>query len=294
MTHEMYDGSDLVFVVGCPRSGTTWVQRLLACCTGVRTGQESDVFDQYVGPQLRHWRRDLSGASSARGVGLGCYLGEDEFMGALRGYMLTLLAPMRGQLAPGEVFVEKTPSHALYLPEIMELLPGCKVVGVVRDCRDTCASLLAAGRSWGAYWAPKTAQAAARMWVAHQKAMRAQAPALGPARYREVRYENLCKDTAGVLADLANGFLGLGVDEDILRDAPARCAPGSERMPDIPVGGEWAAKARREAVEEPQGFVRKARRGSWREDLSLRSRIAVWRIARREMAASGYPWRFPW
>jgi hypothetical protein len=42
-----------VFLVGCPRSGTTWVQRLLACHPGIATGQESNLFEMYIGPQLR-------------------------------------------------------------------------------------------------------------------------------------------------------------------------------------------------------------------------------------------------
>src|SRR5258708_16130926 len=62
-----YSGSDMVFVVGCPRSGTTWVQRLLATHPRIRTGQESDVFDQYIGPQLRAWEQELKPQASGRG-----------------------------------------------------------------------------------------------------------------------------------------------------------------------------------------------------------------------------------
>src|SRR5205085_953700 len=54
-----YAGANLLFVVGCPRSGTTWIQRLLATHPCVRTGQESDLFDLYIGPQLRTWQHEL-------------------------------------------------------------------------------------------------------------------------------------------------------------------------------------------------------------------------------------------
>src|ERR1700682_5616707 len=75
-----YTGANLLFVVGCPRSGTTWVQRLLATHPGIRTGQESDVFDQYIGPQLRTWQHELDPQASGRGgVGLGCYFQDGEF-----------------------------------------------------------------------------------------------------------------------------------------------------------------------------------------------------------------------
>ncbi|HEY2596345.1 MAG TPA: sulfotransferase, partial [Chloroflexota bacterium] len=75
-----YDGANLVFVVGCPRSGTTWVQRLLASHSCIRTGQESDLFDMYVGPLLHTWQQELRVDSSGRGgVGLACYFTDAEF-----------------------------------------------------------------------------------------------------------------------------------------------------------------------------------------------------------------------
>src|ERR687886_1771642 len=108
---ECYRGDSLVCIVGCPRSGTTWLQRLLAGHPSVRTGQESDVFDIYVGPQLRAWRRELDPASSGRGgVGLACYFDDDRFVRALRRYASELMEPMLGGLGPGEIFLEKTPS----------------------------------------------------------------------------------------------------------------------------------------------------------------------------------------
>src|SRR5918911_4747159 len=126
---ECYSGDNLVCIVGCPRSGTTWVQRLLAGPPRVRTGQESDVFDIYVGPQLRAWRRELDPTASGRGgVGLACYFDDDSFMRVLRRYASDLLQPMLGELGAEELFLEKTPSHALYIPEIMELFPGTRFV----------------------------------------------------------------------------------------------------------------------------------------------------------------------
>src|SRR5919197_3322932 len=126
---ESFSGANLVCVVGCPRSGTTWLQRLLAGHPRVRTGQESDVFDIYVGPQLRAWRRELDPVSSGRGgVGLACYFDDAAFTSLLRRYAGDLLQPMLGGLASDQVFLEKTPSHALYIPEILELFPKTRFV----------------------------------------------------------------------------------------------------------------------------------------------------------------------
>ena len=59
------DGSNLVFLVGCPRSGTTWLQRLLAGHPDVHTGQESNLFKDYISPQMRAFEAGLAGPPGA-------------------------------------------------------------------------------------------------------------------------------------------------------------------------------------------------------------------------------------
>src|SRR5258706_11312382 len=112
-----YTGQNLVFIVGCPRSGTTWLQRLLASHPQIRSGEESHFFDMYVGPQLRTWKgqfKNLSASGVGHLVGPPAYFREAEFISIVRNYLLELLTPMVKSLQPGELFVEKTPSHALF------------------------------------------------------------------------------------------------------------------------------------------------------------------------------------
>ena len=45
--------------------------------------------------------------------------------------VLELLQPMVGGLQPGELFVEKTPSHILFVPEIHALLPEARFIHVL-------------------------------------------------------------------------------------------------------------------------------------------------------------------
>jgi hypothetical protein len=289
-----YRGHNLVFLVGSPRSGTTWLQRLIACHPMVRTGQESDVFDTYIGPQLRAWRRELDPEVSGRGgVGLGCYLRESEFITLLREYAMKLLEPLVGDLAPGVLFVEKTPSHALYLPEIRELLPEARFIHLLRDGRDVVASLLAVSRSWGARWAPKEATSAAELWVRHVAAVRGAASGLPEEAFAEVRYEDLHARPVATMRRLANFLLLAWSDADIERAVAVNRAEQARSGLVMHVGGEIAARFGNE-VKEPEGFVRRAVPGAWRSDLSRREKLAVWRVARPTLAAAGYPWSLPW
>jgi hypothetical protein len=291
-----YDGSNLVLIVGCPRSGTTWVQRLLASHPNVRTGQESDVFDMYVGPQLRTWRAELDMTISGRGgVGLACYFRDDEYLRVLKRYMLDLLWPMIGPLEPGELFVEKTPSHVLYIPEVLALLPRARFVHVLRDARDTVASLIGASHSWGSRWAPRSARVAIKMWTSHIRAAQAAATHLDPAQFHQVRYEALHTDGRRELRHLAD-WLGLEWGNSELEQALESNRPEAARRgggTDIPLGGAFG-DASGPVVKEPEGFIRRAQAGTWREDLSLVQRTWVWRLGRNTMAEVGYPWPVPW
>lgn len=281
-------GADMVFIVGSPRSGTTWMQRLLACHPLVATGQESSLFESYIGPQLRAWQRDVA-ENSGRMVGLGCHLREEDFLVALREYMQALMQPMRAATPEGGLFVEKTPSHALFLPEISQLLSQARVIHVVRDVRDVVRSILTAARSWGADWAPADARQAARMWSRHVNAALAGGREMGPKRFCTVRYEDLMDDTHSVLARVCRDFLGVAWDDEGVAKAVARNSirrglngKAVSGVP-LPLRGEWAARLEQDVVPEPEGFVGYAPRR-----LGPVERYHVWREARRAMERAGY------
>jgi LPS sulfotransferase NodH len=286
---ESYSGENLVFLIGCPRSGTTWLQRMLAAHPGIATGQETHLFDFYIGPQLRIWRKLLDPSVTGRGrVGIGCYLAEEEFLDVVRDYMRALLAGILGPVGSGTLFLEKTPAHALHVSEIHQLLPRARFIHLVRDPRDVVASLLAASRSWGAGWAPQTASRAAVTWRRHVEAARESAASLPTTHFMEVRYEALLADTATALSGIAR-FLevewsgaALQAAIEVNRASEARQGGGTP----IPLGR--GSTLRGSVVEEPDGFVRRATSGGWKHDLSWREKAAVRTVTWRLMSELGY------
>lgn len=287
-----FNGHNLIFIVGSPRSGTTWLQKLLASHPKIHTGQESGLFDAYIGPQLRVWYRDLDTTTSGRsGIGLGCYLTEEEFMQILKGYLHQLMQPMLKDVGEGEIFLEKTPSHALFLPEIMELLPNSRIIFVLRDGRDAVASLLAASKSWGSYWAPKNARAAAVMWRQHVEAVRKIVPDLPQGQFMEVKYESLVQSPNATLRSVFD-FLGLDCSEKEIENSIQLNQIGNEGTP-IQLSGE-VKKSAGSILREPEGFVRKGQAGNWADNLSWLERLMVWVTIRKTMGDVGYPWCFPW
>ncbi|MGB0066226.1 MAG: sulfotransferase [Terracidiphilus sp.] len=284
-----YDGHNLLVIAGTPRSGTTWIQRLLASHPKIRTGQESNLFSQHIGPQLRAWRQ-LNDPKLRGGLGLGCYFSEDAFLSILKSYLEQLLQPMVGNLAPGEMFLEKTPDNALYLPQIFELLPRARVIHVLRDARDVVSSLTAR-EAWLSAWAPANAQEAARTWVRYVTAVREAMPGIPAAQFHEIRYEEMSRNPVEELKKTAD-FLGLDWElADIEKAVELNRADKAKKTggTPIPVYGD-VAKRSGPVVVEPQGFIRKAQSGGWKDDLSLVQKFWVWRIAHRTMDENGYHW----
>ena len=207
--------------------------------------------------------------------------------------MASLLRRLIERLEPGQLFLEKTPSNALFLRDIVELLPECRFIYVLRDPRDVVASLLAASRSWGAHWAPKNAREAARMWRHYAARVREDRQQIPAWQFLEVRYEDLSANPERILRDCAT-FLGLKWSgEELAAAISANVSTnreGPHRGTAIAVDGEQRRRFGA-IMKEPHGFVRKAKVGSWKTDLSIMGKLWTRLVLRHEMPANGYRWR---
>lgn len=296
ISSSKYTGQNIIFIVGCQRSGTTYLQRLLASHTKIKTGQESFLFNWYLAPLLEAWeKRELKSLQAGRGgVGMHCYFTDGEFRTILHNFMLTMMQPMIGNLQKDELFLEKTPDHAFSLETMVKLLPNARFIHILRDARDNAASLLAAGRTWGKDWAPHHAYAAAKLWVKYEQAIQEGKKIIPQGQFYEVKYEELIDSPVETMIKLCQ-FFGIEWDKVSLEDAVKRNKPESvqESGTKIIRGGEFA-KVSGEVVQEPKGFVRKAQPGSWKHDLKFYEKWQVWLSARQMMRSEGYPWKYPW
>ena len=116
-----------------------------------------------------------------------------------------------------------------------------------------------------------------------------------PHQFYEVRYEALHADGARVMRAVVDWLELTWTDAEISaafehnNPAAARAGQGTP----IPLGGEFANTVG-PVVKEPAGFVRQARTGNWRDDLSMLDKLGVWHMARATMAEVGYRWSVPW
>ena len=106
---------------------------------------------------------------------------------------------------------DKTPGYVNHLELLGGVFPEAKFVHVIRDGRD-----VALGYLDRAEWGPSTVADAALYWRSRVSRGRRGGSALGPARYVEVRYEDLVDDPEKTIRHLCD-FLGLEYHDEMLR-----------------------------------------------------------------------------
>ncbi len=273
-------GPKKLFIVGCPRSGTTWVQLLLSQLPTVATAPETQIFAYYLTHFERQWRHELAGADREQGAaGLSRLLSEEEFIELCRLNASFVLDRIGARNPGAALVVEKSPKHALQAELIRRVFPDALFLHVIRDPRDTAASLLAAGRSWGRGWAPQNAITAARWWVDHVTSARRLAGSTDG--YREVKYESLRENAASELQSILD-WLGIPERRESCERIAAACdidrLRGGAAAADLPIPGE----------KNPAGFFRKGKPGGWRDDLTGREVRQIEHICGPTMETAQY------
>lgn len=246
-----------LFILGSPRSGTTWLQLLLAQHPRVATTQETHLFGRYLSPLDERWKFDAGRGDDQRRVGLPTVLPRDELHGFFRQLTERVLhAAVRAKPDADTVVYKGDNEHGELMLEVM---PDAHFLHLIRDPRAVTCSIRAASATFGSRWAPKGIQDAAGLWARSVRASRAVADRT--QRYTEVRYEALSADTPAELERIF-AWLDLPADRATCEAAAEACA-----FDRLKKGGE-GSKTPWDVGKEPKGFFRKGQPDAWREELT--------------------------
>jgi sulfotransferase family protein len=205
----------MIFNVGARRSGTFWLQRIVTAHPQVSAvPSETHLFAEGIAPLFGRFQHSLRSSSKVGQV----YVDREQALDAVRDLCDVVFA---GMLEPGSTrLAERTPTHVFHLELIAAIYPDARFVHIIRDGRDAARSI--AAQDWG----PAKLEEAAAEWrdavVAGRRA------ALAPEIYHEVRYEDLLRDPAPVVAGLFT-WLGLEAGEDVIDEALGEASIGANQ-----------------------------------------------------------------
>ena len=268
-----------MFIVGCPRSGTTWTALLLAQHPEVRVCQQVGA----VWAMETFWRWWAKGESRAdhRYISSMVRFGlEDETPRfeplltrdeALRICRSIAEETYRNAAAGAErcrVVVDKTPENLRHPDLLAEVLPDAYFLHVIRDPRSTFVSHRHGAKELGATF-PTDPAGGAQFWANDVRRGRRLGQLV--SNYRELRYESLKENGPAELTGLLE-WLGLTVDPAWVNAVLAKTSV--EKL--------------KQSEGTPANFFRVGKVGRWREELSSRELRTLEYFARDLMLELGY------
>lgn len=263
-----------VLIVGCPRSGTSWLQLLVAQHPQVATTQETHLFDLYLGHV-----ESLRQAHESWNAGMAQLFSEPEFNALWAQIADDVFTKIAATNPAATVTLEKTPAHVRQGRLILKLCPDVHFIHLIRDPRSVVNSLCAVGQSWGADWASSRVSDNARLWRSDVRA----GLELGrlTKRYKELRYEDLNGVGGACVLEDVFRWIGLGGDRAFCESVLERC-----RIERLRNGAPDLKES--ETLRRNSKFYRKGKTDGWKHDLAPRAVRVIEYINADLMKTLGY------
>jgi LPS sulfotransferase NodH len=254
--------STYFFVCGAPKSGTTWLQRLLDAHPQVVCSGEGHFVEELVLPIMRirdRYNQVLAQADDVVYEGNPYHpkLSDRDLVPHIKSLIITL---MQKRLKPGARAIgDKTPRYYDFLDRLKILFPDARFLHIVRDPRDVAVSLFYHGARRG--WDTLVVGSAMRRHLVFSAMQNfldavekfARFSAADPTRCLEVRYEDLSAEPRPIL-QAAFDLLGVPATTQAIDEVVASASFEN-----------WSARAR--GQEDAQSFFRKGIVGDWKTAL---------------------------
>ena len=138
----------MLFVSGAPKSGTTWVQKSLDAHPQILCSGEGHFVNSLVHAfqqSIQFYNDQLATVSDQVYQGAPCYkpFDDENKIYIARSMVALMLANSHRAITPQTIYVgDKTPAHALYMPQLYTLFPHAKFIHIIRDVRDVVVSTI--------------------------------------------------------------------------------------------------------------------------------------------------------
>ncbi len=278
--HVAVDNSRPIFIVGCPRSGTTLLSVLLHAHPHIAMPPETrfllpayyerEQFGDLTDPaNRRRLAESITGKGTAfrdlrlkRPEVIEAVVAAPPTLGSALGTVWQEFARSRGKKRWGE----KRPAYWRELDVVLRLFPDAQIIHLVRDPRSCVASL--AQVPW---WHNDVAHSTALWGVSTAETDRF-GKKLSADTFHRVFYEDLVNDVRGTLGELCS-FLGEEFAEEMLEHAGAA-------KDIVPARKTWHGLVGKQ--------VDSSRVQGWRKTLDPKDIGLVELVSRRQMGRYGY------
>lgn len=269
---QRHSGTRPVFVVGCPRSGTSLLYHMILSSGDFAVfPSESGAFC-FLGPKFPN----LGSLRERRSllefwVQSGCFADSGLERSSIEsrvleectniGHFLRIVMEAMCRQQGVRRWAEKSPAHALYIPDIKRLIPDSLIVHIIRDGRDVALSLANFARIHPYLWdGGKTLLALGIYWKWMVRRARIAGRQIDPDYY-ELHYEDLVQNPADTLSKLSRF-----IDHDLDYARILRAGIGSVSQPessfqevksavDFNPVGRWKQKYSPQELAKFESFV---------------------------------------
>lgn len=307
---DLTTDKQFLFVIGSPRSGTTWLHRMLTEHPSV-AGLEGEltVFSYLRQWELRYQKEKYYIDRGERRQGIPRIYDEEEFYQGLRSLAHQAYGRLLERKPQATHILDKHPGYALCMPLIDRLVPQTRFVHVIRDGREVAVSMMSAQKRAG--FGAGDIKGASRDWADHLRTARSEGRKLGPERYLEVRYEEMTADPGNALKKVLH-FADLALpDAEVARIVQAydidkkqvswgdsslnklRKTPGAIWQKKLSLEERWIMDRMVGDLLQELGY---AEPHWWALKNGDKARMAVYPLFRRSMNTAGsalHTWRTP-
>lgn len=217
-----------LFIVGCPRSGTTLLQSLLAAHPQITSFPESHFFESLApaNPFIKNLGIGLASGqrSQKRFKRFLSIIHQEKMEEYLPSFPLFInqyvsafvqILDKLTQEKGKSLWIEKTPGHLYQIPLIQQMVEGAKFIHIIRNGSDVVASLYEVTQKhpeiWGDEW---TLEQCIRQW---KKDIEITQIYFSQPNHTLVKYEQLVENPQVVLMKLCE-FLEVSFDEVMLQE----------------------------------------------------------------------------
>jgi len=206
-----------IFIVGCPRSGTTLLRDLLRSHPNISFPHEShfipNLYRAYGDPKNDHEAYSLASIilnlQWVKSWGLSL---DPALFSGYRSYSQIVSRIYEEWLRKENKsrWGDKTPQYVTEIPTILEIFPSCKIIHLYRDGRDVALSLIPT------YFGQSNVYTAASHWKRLVTEGRRMGRSFGPKKYLEIRYEDLLDQPKETLQQICE-FIEEKFTQEMLR-----------------------------------------------------------------------------